>query len=583
MAGWAGPLILGLGFFGVALAPVADRYAVVDAGLLLVVYLLLGTALYHGAAAAMRLARPLGLLAALAIGVLALWHLREQTDRPAGLAAFAAASVAVAAPISLALWRLASGRAMRSLALSLAAGLALIACVAGLFAASDSFRWFLLRHNRLLGTPAYYALAEPVDAVRQELWTEGQARSSRAAIRGLPPGPEPLPEATPPHIVFLMIDTLRADGLAAYGGDPSHMPGINARAQGWTVFEDVVANSSWTRPSVASIFTGLHTEEHGAVDREDRLPAHHRTLAEGLADRGYTSAAFVSNFGAVGRDAGFDQGFEHFEEILGRGAPYARAEVVGEHVRLFLREQPLSTPLFLYVHFLDPHTPYLSGGSARHHAEARRAYAAELRYLDGELSGLLSDLLAELGDETWVLLTSDHGEEFGEHQERGHGKSLYREVVWLPLLVRAPGREAARIDSRLEARDVFDLVTRIADSPELDLRRWAEEHHRERRYSSLYTTTGFALHRPYRQAVGMRAVEQDGHWLIWSAYGPTYELYDAEGDPQQHRNLVRARPRRVEALSGSLDASLRYWARREPVDLGERTLDQLRALGYIEP
>jgi arylsulfatase A-like enzyme len=389
--------------------------------------------------------------------------------------------------------------------------------------------------------------------------------------------------------VFVLVDTLRADGLAAYGGPPDLMPELNAIAAQSLVFQNVLANATWTRPSVASLFTGLLPEEHGAVDRSDALPHDRVTLAEVLSERGYATAAFVSNFGAVGRSSGFAQGFQEFREITSP-AMKPRAEQVNREVADWLarRRQRGETdaPAFLYIHYLDPHAPYLAGGPSapKVRRRARQAYLAELRYFDAHVPRLFDLIDHELGGPTFVFLTSDHGAEFGEHGEGGHGHSLYPEVLHLPALLRTPGAEAGTIAEALEERDFFDLLLRLAGSPPLDVRAWARDAARGTRYASIYgTTTLYGIQRPYLREVAMRAVEQDGAMAIWSAYGPTYELYDLERDPGARVNLVEREPDRLERMRRTLDEFPAHWSRPVPIDsLPVANEEQLRALGYIE-
>ena len=136
-------------------------------------------------------------------------------------------------------------------------------------------------------------------------------------------------------------------------------------------------------------------------------------------------------------------------------------------------------------------------------------------------------------------------------------------------------RQADRLAAALVARG--HEVTVIT-------RRWSGRAARETRYASIYgTTTTFGPHRPYLRQVAMRAVEQDGALAIWSAYGPTYELYDLEQDPGARVNLVERKPERLEPLRRTLDEFPAHWSRPVPVDeLPAAHDEQLRALGYLE-
>lgn len=579
---WLATALLATFFTALALATAPASHALLDAGLASLLYLLLAGVLVATGLLAFRLARPLGLLASLVVGTVVAWHVRELLGVPAAHLPFAALA-ALLGLLCFAWLRRAGARVspqragLAALLSLLALTLTVVACYRG----SDTFRWHLLRHHKLIGTPAYYLLGEPVASVREALWAHH--RNSQA------PPPPVVPSdpgaAARPNLVFLLIDTLRADALAALGGDPAQMPHLDRFAQNSLVFGNVMANATWTRPSVASMFTGLLQEEHGAVDRPFGLREEHRTLAELLRDEGYRTAAFVSNYGAVGREAGFAQGFDVFEEVQGEADVYARAaELDGAVLRWLSRESPREggRPLFLYVHYLDPHVPYLSGGhDGVLHSVARSAYEAELRYLDSQLEPFLDAVAAHLAGPTFFLVTSDHGEEFGEHGERGHGKSLYREVLWIPVLLRGPGVRPGITPARLEGRDVFELLAGLAGAGIDDVEEWASHRDRASRYASIYSTTPSGLHRPYLETVAMRGLELDRKLLIWSAYGQTLELYDLERDPNQTVNLARSAPDLCAALYDQLDAPIRGWAVREPVGSDDDAVRQLRALGYL--
>ncbi len=385
----------------------------------------------------------------------------------------------------------------------------------------------------------------------------------------------------------MLLDTLRADALAMGGGPRDAMPRLNAFVDRAWGFTDVIANASWTRPSMASMVTGLLPEEHGARDVDDPLEDDFTTLAEVLGGHGWETAAFVSNVGAVGRGAGFAQGFDSFYELEGR--PYARAGRIRAVLAEWLSRRAgaaggASRPLFAYLHFLDPHDPYLAGRvpASKSRDEYAAAYRAELAYLDGELGRIFELLDERLPGPKAVLVASDHGEQFGEHEEFGHGYSLYREVLAIPLAF-ADGRGAGELGAPLEGRDVFDLVTRwAAAGGRLEVAAWAAARGRERRYASIYySSAGRLALRPYLRQVAMRSLETEGHKLIWSAYGPTFELYDTGADRREQRNLAAARPDLVARYEALFDPSVKCWNFPDPYERSSEELEQLRALGYL--
>jgi arylsulfatase A-like enzyme len=310
------------------------------------------------------------------------------------------------------------------------------------------------------------------------------------------------------------------------------------------------------------------------------------TLAEAFSERGYDTAAFVANYANVNRAAGFDQGFDAFLE-LDPGTEkktYLRAADVNERVLSWLDARGGGgAPLFLYVHFLDPHFPYLSGWpdpSSRHEA-MREGYDRELRYIDGELADLLLALERRMPG-VRILFTSDHGEEFGEHGAFGHGHALYREVLHVPAFVRGEGIRPGRIDARLESRDLFDLLLRLGAREAPDLGAWAERRERKTRYAAQYIDReGAPFYRPSGWFTCMRSLERDGHLLIWSAFGDTEELYDVESDRAERTNLADREPAEAASLRAALEQHPRRWRSRQPAESDSDTEEMLRALGYV--
>jgi arylsulfatase A-like enzyme/phage tail protein X len=300
-------------------------------------------------------------------------------------------------------------------------------------------------------------------------------------------------EGTPPPsrargVVFVLIDTLRADHVGAHGDDRGLTPNIDRLARQGVVFERATAASSWTRTSVASIFTGLYPETHGVVDREHSLPPDLINLAEVVRDGGGLALAVQSNVN-VAAEFGFDRGFAHYVTAPANAA-YPGEDAVADAVSVTDRalalvdeHPPGERPFFLYVHYVDPHDPYLphpelgrgplpegryegdqrtlrrlegmpaSAASAADRARIRRLYEDEVLWVDRHVGRLLAGLEERgLAEEAMILVTSDHGEGLWDHRHRTHGKDLYEEQIHVPLIVRwpatfaiAPQRAAARV------------------------------------------------------------------------------------------------------------------------------------------
>ena len=474
------------------------------------------------------------------------------------------------------------------------------------YAGSDTFRWHLLRHNRLIGTPVFHILSPRVDELEDLDWTAHAVGAPIAqaawqlASQTVDVGAESDQSQAQPDVVFVMLDTLRADALAAYGGDSGWMPALNRLADQGLVFTNLLANSSWTRPSVASFFTGLAPEEHGAAGWLFPISPGVVTMAEVFKQRGYDTAAFVANHEAVNSGGAFDRGFDVFEPLDDSTHAYARADYVSGRVSSWLREHKPSgdgAPLFLYVHYLDPHVPYLSSRAPETIMDRALSidpvarYRDELQFLDRHLARLFASLDERLRGRRVTLVTSDHGEEFGEHDAGGHGQTLYSEVLDIPAVLLLSDERGSRprgtVEDALEGRDFFELLLASAGE-KADVRALAATLSRDARVASVTNTKDpgrsalmHYLLRPYRHSVYSRMVQRGGWKLIWSAYGPTYELYDLAADPEEVDNRAGRRPDLLRSLKDELDVTPPQWRRSATIGISEESLERLRGLGYI--
>jgi arylsulfatase A-like enzyme len=266
------------------------------------------------------------------------------------------------------------------------------------------------------------------------------------------------------NVVLVSLDTLRADHLGCYGYERPTSPRIDAFASESFLFADAVSQSAWTRPAHASMLTGLHPREHGIVTmlKTAVLSADASTLPARLSAAGYRTAAFTGGAN-MAAEFGFDNGFDVYR------SPGRRIENHLPHIRKWLGRIG-DDPFFLMVHGFDPHRPYKSEPVDRRalglgpvparginractETKSKAQMAPFVAEYDAAVHrgdrgfGALLDLLRERGlyERTVVVLTSDHGEEFLEHGRCFHIRTLYREVVRVPLIVRVPGAEPARI------------------------------------------------------------------------------------------------------------------------------------------
>ena len=594
---WTLPLLSSSSLFAVALLTTPSTYTVAHGVMVASLYVMTALGLHLATQLATRISRLLGALCSFAVVLIFAWHVREHLraagtypslDDPTSLACFLTivsivavvyAAVVAMVPLTWSKWTLLGGTVM-----SLVGFVSLLSVF---YFGSNTLRWHIHRHNRLIGPVAYHLLADDVAAVKTRLWKDHQLDRSHGATPASARVPTQGATQRGPNIVFILVDTLRADAVSKI-----HMPRVSQFAERAFVFSDVRANSSWTQPSVASFFTGLLPEEHGAI-HGSRLSANNVTLAEVLSAAGYRTAAFVANTAVVRAAQGFDQGFDEYFE-LNASQPYVQGEEVTRAVHDWLGAGSLAdrggndAPVFLYVHYMDPHTPYMQGSASNPPSDTKAVaeYAAELTYLDTHLADLLIGVKRQLSGQTAILVTSDHGEELGEHGERGHGHTLYGEVTRIPAVL-STGWEAdtGPISARLEGRDFWDLVLLLADSSNADVREWARTKTRATRYASVYNahhnSALYRLFRPRWANVVMRSIEDEKYRLIWSGLGQTYELYDLETDPAELNNVVEQLPDTVDGLVEVMESAASRWVETSPAHRSQETLERLRSLGYI--
>jgi len=321
-----------------------------------------------------------------------------------------------------------------------------------------------------------------------------------------------------PNIIFITLDTVRADHLSSYGYSRPTSPHLDRLARHGVLFENAISATSWTLASHASMFTGLLPHQHGA-DWAVPLSSGPRTLAEILRSRGYETAGFTSNFHYCEKGWGLAQGFETYEDNsvclrhnlaqtfvgsaiiqplyqnLVRYDDFNRrdAQEVNQNVFYWFKHRS-GRPFFVFINYLDAHEPYLApppydhrfgkasmsmirrlhrstvdasippGFTSRERASVIAAYDNCIAYLDDQVGQLLKFLSQSPGwKNTIVIVTSDHGEEFGDHGFYSHGNDLYREVLHVPLIIAGPGvPQDVRIKHIIGTEELFSTVLDLA-------------------------------------------------------------------------------------------------------------------------
>ncbi len=441
-----------------------------------------------------------------------------------------------------------------------------------------------------------------------------------------------------PNVLLISIDSLRADHLGAYGYERATSPEMDRLAREGATFLNAQAPSPWTLPSHATLLTGQPPEIHGAYRHDLALNDRAVTLAESIRDLGYRTAGFVS--GPFLRSMyGFDQGFDVYDEstvgtpdTVRRAATSPNIErLATEWIGRSLRKHP-DTPFFVFLHMWDPHHDHLppprlraefdpgyDGPAAEVHVESDRVWAgmprrdlehvismydAEIRFTDEHI-GRIIDFLRTHGvlDDTIVVVTSDHGEEFFEHGDKTHAKSLFEEVLRIPLIVRYPRSVSAgtKITQQVRLMDVPRTVLGLAGSDVSAIGTNVASPHRDHDLSPWITGARDLDTFPELLAFGQTttngilnsARNNDLKVIVERPHGrgrgrERVLVYDLSTDRGEVDNLW------PEAISRrdvrQLMAEATGWKRilkknalpPTPFDLEKDQVERLRALGYVE-
>jgi arylsulfatase A-like enzyme len=436
-------------------------------------------------------------------------------------------------------------------------------------------------------------------------------------------------------VILISIDTLRADHVGCYGYEKDTTPNIDALAGDGAVFLDTWAPSSWTLPSHVSLLTSLSCFRHGVNRDDERLGDSTVTLADVMRTNGFLCAA-VTGGGFVSPVFGFSKGFDLY--LQAEGSPWNG----GGAGRIFNAasrwiERNANRDFFLFVHTYQPHSPYIppppndtkflepgaawrmidigshlggSPGMFKSLPEAERAnviglYDGEVRSSDEALVGPLIAKLKDLGiyDEAMIIVTSDHGEEFYEHGGWEHGRSLYDEVLKVPLVIKFPGskHKGKRIGTAARLIDVMPTVMEVFGAEDkgfglegrslMPLVSGREKKDR----TALAFLAGCVLNIPVEEK--MAIIEGRDKVILNRPLDPAVlasflappppfaevEAYELTGDPGELKNAVSSRAGSATRLVKML-RELRAGAankKGEKALVDDEVKERLRALGYI--
>jgi arylsulfatase A-like enzyme/Flp pilus assembly protein TadD len=392
------------------------------------------------------------------------------------------------------------------------------------------------------------------------------------------------------NVLLITLDTTRADRLGCYGYSGAETPNLDSLARKGVRFANAYCPVPLTLPSHCSILTGtLPTYHHVHNNGTFHLAAGQLTLAEILKSRGYQTAAFVASF-TVDSRFGLDQGFDVYDDSFQEESPFKglnserKAQDVFASFDTWMNGSG-DKPFFCWVHFFDPHLPYLPPSPYKEKFN-QKPYDGEIAYMDSYVGAVL-DTLEEnnLRDNTLIVIAGDHGEELGEKGETGHGIFLYDGAMKVPLLICAGSRLPAGkvISQRVRLIDVLptvldmlnleeeetiqgqSLIPHIEGGNRDDLDAYIETFYPRDNYG-------------WSELIGLIS----GDWKFIRA--PKPELYNLKSDPQEEQNQFQNQRKIVTELSRDLEQLIENSS--IPAETAARTLsaeerERLQALGYI--
>jgi len=438
------------------------------------------------------------------------------------------------------------------------------------------------------------------------------------------------------QVILISIDTLRSDHLGCYGYERDTSPHLDVLASESALFLNVYAPSPWTLPSHVSMMTGLNASRHQIYSEDQRMSSETITLAELMRMDNFFCSAFTGG-GFVSSAFGFADGFDSYYERTDEVALDHAAELCFRDVSRWI-EFNKDRDFFLFIHTYQPHDPYVSplpyktrflseqarwthlnllgylGGQSGIYKplppEERQniidLYDGEISYTDERLLGPLVDTLKELSlfDQTMIIFTSDHGEEFFEHGGWGHGHSLYEESLKVPLLIKFPGKKFSgrRIENIVS---LVDILPTVLDEYGIDKRqndfdgrsllpllKGKEKGHRT--FLSEVGENILNLHLPRKTATnegmykfilnGKLSQNESDFFQVLPAPVKTLELFDLSADPFEKNNIVDERARLAQRFLAQIEIlqGLTKGRAGETAVIDEELEAQLRALGYIK-
>lgn len=424
--------------------------------------------------------------------------------------------------------------------------------------------------------------------------------------------PERLEAIGQPDIVLIVIDTLRADWTTPYGFEKDTTPELAKWAERGVLFENVRAQSSWTKISMVSMLTSLWPRSHAIREAQDGLAEAANTLAEVLQMHGYQTFGVQTN-GWLHQSFGLHQGFDRYlfpSGSAGKAALHERpslwthADRVVEEAEHVIEARDSGRPMFLYIHLMDVHEFGAPPEFQVFGTHGEGMYQSAVLWTDDAVRRV-REALADAGtlDRSVLVLASDHGETFGEHGVHGHARNVLTPVIQVPLVFRLPFPvKAVRVGSQVRNIDIAPTLLDMAGVP-------TPEEFEGASLLPLMTSGAAPEDRPSYAALGVPLfpdasvqtsvttgawtyarnappIEEEPEAYASRATAPGQEfLFDRSVDPGEKVNLIDLEKRRAAEMQAKLDRHLAkspaQGVKDEGIRIDPAIAGRLRAMGYL--
>ncbi|MFC1853276.1 sulfatase-like hydrolase/transferase [candidate division CSSED10-310 bacterium] len=386
------------------------------------------------------------------------------------------------------------------------------------------------------------------------------------------------------NILLITVDCLRADHLGYYGYPKRTTPGLDKLAKSAAVFWKAYTPSSWTHPSLSSIHTGLHPRDHGISQWKHILKDEHLTIAEILKGAGYQTLAYVSH-NLFRPKYGYTQGFDYYDVSVLQDTVNPEKIISSQDItdKILKMLSQIEQPFFIWVHYFDPHGYYFHHKEFSFGTKAMERYDSEIAYTDYHIDRLCNGLKErDLYQRTIVVVVADHGEAFMEHGLIGHTKTIFEEVVNVPLIMRIPGFFHQNYQSTVTHMEIAPTILNLVQLQVPPALKGTVVPFDRNGFRAISNTVYFEI----KRFVELKGILSKGYKLVMDLELEkplqSAALYNLKTDAVEKANISSQEPDKVDELHNQL---LDFYSQPAyvpgQIELDQETRDQLLKLGYL--